>query len=70
MRHAKKDRTRFLALVRRSSVYHVSIVGAWLGVMRAIVMRSEEPQIYDVVLGRSELSLELYLQRLQGKSEV
>jgi transposase len=27
-------------------------------------------KIYDVVLGRSELSLEPYLQRLQGKSEV
>jgi transposase len=27
-------------------------------------------KIYDVVLGRSELSLEAYLQRLEGKSEV
>ncbi len=27
-------------------------------------------KIYDVVLGRSELSLESYLQKLQGKSEV
>jgi transposase len=27
-------------------------------------------KIYDVVLGRSELSLESYLQRLEGKSEV
>jgi transposase len=27
-------------------------------------------KIYDVVLGRSELSLDPYLQRLQGKSEV
>ena len=27
-------------------------------------------KIYDVVLGRSELSLEAYFQRLEGKAEV
>jgi len=33
-------------------------------------LRSENHKIYDVVLGRSELSLETYFQGLPGKEQV